>query len=172
MNKPQLQLTQWLDLQYCTTSSLQYCFINHRALNIVMIRCNSKEWCRLSVQITLRQCSIDHCFSFLPYPPFPSSSFPSLHHHLSPSILHCLLRAVCLPSLSPPLQHIIPLTSRFDPSHSYPFSSLFILALSLSAAPHLAILAHIPPIYQSPPSSIHLSSSTSRSHTLFTRPPL
>lgn len=106
----------------------------------------------------------------LPHPSFPSSSFlyhPPAYsvHHSSPCIWHCFIPAVYLPSLPPPLQHIIPHTNhpsdRHYPSHSYTLSSLFISPLHLSLSPDslrwhtqptLAspLLLHIPPFINSP----------------------
>lgn len=93
-------------------------------------------------------------FSF-PHPCFPSFSFPhhppahSLHRS-SPCIRHCFIPTVYLPSLSLPLQHIMPHTShpssQFQPSHSYTFSFLFISSLHLSLSPECLQHHTLPPL--------------------------
>lgn len=91
------------------------------------------------MRVTLHQYSFHYFPSFIlpsPHLAFLTALPPTafiIHHR------HCFILTVYLPSLPLPLQHISPHTShpssRFDPSHSYTFSSFFISSLHLSLSP-------------------------------------
>ena len=143
------------------------------------------------MRVTLRQCTFHHAVPSLTAPSLPPhlaflTVLPptalTIHHLPSGAVSFFLCAFLLSLFLFPPATHYSShqpsVQPRFDPSHSYTFSSLFIsplhlyLSLSwLSAAPHPASVLHIPPLYQIPclkskHSSLHLSTFTSHSRCL------